>query len=56
MESLRENRFLMYTIVITASVVGLLSFGISSELLTTFEIIEFPDDVIIILYYNLNIC
>lgn len=47
MESLRENRFLMYSIMVSIVVVVCLTLGIPSDMLTTFEIIDFPDDVII---------
>lgn len=45
MESLRENKLLMYAILASSSVVILLTTGISEELNNTFEIIQFPDDV-----------
>lgn len=48
MERLRENRFLMYTIVASSAVVIALTFGLSQDLSNTFEIVEFPDEVIFI--------
>lgn len=47
MERLRENNFLMSAIAISTAVVVALSFGLSSDLSNTFEIIEFPEEVII---------
>uniref|UniRef100_A0A336KH29 CSON007847 protein n=1 Tax=Culicoides sonorensis TaxID=179676 RepID=A0A336KH29_CULSO len=44
MESLRENRLLLYSILTSSTVVLCLALGIIPDLLTTFEIIEFPDD------------
>lgn len=45
MERLRENRFLMYAILASSSVVVALTFGLSEDLNHTFEIIDFPDEV-----------
>lgn len=45
MESLRENKLLMYAIMASSSVVILLTTGLSEDLNNTFEIIQFPDDV-----------
>lgn len=45
MESLRENKLLMYAILASSSVVILLTTGISEDLNHTFEIIQFPEDV-----------
>lgn len=45
MESLRENRLLMYSIMASVTVVICLTLGIPSDILSTFEIIEFPEDV-----------
>lgn len=45
MESLRENRLLMYAIMTSSTVVMSLALGVIPDLLQTFEIIEFPDDV-----------
>lgn len=45
MESLRENKLLMYAIGASSSVVVLLTTGLSSELNSTFEIIDFPENV-----------
>lgn len=45
MENLRENKLLMYAIMASSSVVVLLTLGLSSELNSTFQIIEFPDEV-----------
>lgn len=45
MESLRENKLLMYAILTSSAVVVLLTTGLSADLNNTFEIIEFPDDV-----------
>lgn len=44
MESLRENRLLLYSILASVGIVVCLTLGIPSDILTTFEIIEFPDD------------
>lgn len=52
MESLRENKLLMYAIAASSSVVVLLSTGLSNELNATFEIIEFPEDVRLIIHTN----
>lgn len=46
MERLRENRFLIYTIAASSAVVVALTFGLSQDLSNTFEIVEFPDEVI----------
>lgn len=45
MESLRENRLLMYAIGMSAGIVCCLAFGLSPDILYTFEIVEFPEDV-----------
>lgn len=45
MESLRENRLLLYSILTSSTIVLCLALGIVPDLLQTFEIIEFPDDV-----------
>lgn len=45
MESLRENKFLLYSILISSSIVAALALGLSPELTTMFEIVEFPADV-----------
>lgn len=45
MESLSENKLLMYAIAASSSVVVLLTTGLSSEINSTFEIIDFPEDV-----------
>ena len=45
MESLRENRLLMYAIGASTSLVIMLASGLSDALTSTFEIVEFPDDV-----------
>ncbi|XP_031619014.1 manganese-transporting ATPase 13A1 [Contarinia nasturtii] len=44
MERLRENKFLMYTIAVSSAVIVALSFGLSSSLNETFEIVEFPEE------------
>uniref|UniRef100_A0A1L8DE88 Endoplasmic reticulum transmembrane helix translocase n=2 Tax=Nyssomyia neivai TaxID=330878 RepID=A0A1L8DE88_9DIPT len=44
MESLRENRLLLYSILISSSIVICLALNISPDLTSTFEIVEFPDD------------
>ncbi|XP_055376470.1 endoplasmic reticulum transmembrane helix translocase [Condylostylus longicornis] len=44
MESLRENRLLMYSIIASSSVVAILALGIAPELTSVFEIVDFPDD------------
>lgn len=48
MESLRENKLLMYAIFASAGLVAILALGISPELTHTFEIVDFPDDVSIL--------
>lgn len=45
MESLRENKFLMYSIMISGLIVAALALNLSPELTATFQIVEFPDDV-----------
>lgn len=45
MESLRENKFLLYAILTSSSVVVLLATGLSTDLNEMFQIIEFPADV-----------
>jgi hypothetical protein len=45
MESLRENRLLMYSIMASSFVVVILATGIIPDFQNTFEIIDFPDDV-----------
>lgn len=49
MESLRENRLLMYAIGASAGLVFMLSTGLSEPLTSTFEIVDFPKDVSILL-------
>lgn len=44
MESLRENRLLIVSILMSAGLVVMLALGISTDLTYTFEIIEFPED------------
>lgn len=51
MERLRENRFLMYTILASSAVVIALTFGLSQDLSNTFEIVEFPDEVIFFFFF-----
>lgn len=51
MESLRENKLLMYAILTSAGLVAFLALGISPELTNTFEIVDFPDDVSFIIYF-----
>jgi hypothetical protein len=50
MESLRENRLLMYSILASSAVVVCLATGIIPDFQNTFEIIDFPDDVSIFFY------
>lgn len=45
MESLRENKALLYSILGSSSVVLALTLGIIPELSAQFEIIDFPPDV-----------
>jgi len=45
MESLRENRLLLYSILASSAIVVGLALGILPELSGTFEIVDFPDDV-----------
>lgn len=45
MERLRENRLLMYAMLISSAVVVCLALGVSTELSNTFQIIEFPEEV-----------
>lgn len=46
MESLRQNKALLYSIVGSMAVVLALALGIIPELSAEFEIIIFPDEVI----------
>lgn len=52
MESLRENRLLLYSILASSGVVMCLALGIVPDLTSTFQIIDFPDDVSCILFYQ----
>lgn len=45
MESIRENKLLMYAILVSSGIVVLLTSGVSEELNSTFEIIAFPENV-----------
>lgn len=45
MESLRENRLLMYSILVSTGLVIMLALGLSPDLTNTFEIVDFPSDV-----------
>lgn len=45
MESLRENKMLMYSIMASSGVVLSLALNLVSDLQSTFQIIDFPDDV-----------
>lgn len=45
MESLRENRPLLISILVSTGLVLFLSLDLSSELTETFEIVSFPEDV-----------
>lgn len=45
MESLRENKNLMYSIMISTAVILCLALGISEQILEMFEIVNFADDV-----------
>lgn len=45
MESLRENRFLLYSILASTGLVVVLSLGLSHDLTNMFEIVDFPNDV-----------
>lgn len=51
MESLRENKLLMYSILASSTVVIFLALGLSPDLLNTFQIIDFPDDVSFLLLF-----
>lgn len=51
MESLRENKLLMYSILASSTVVIFLALGLSPDLLNTFQIIEFPDDVSFYIFF-----
>uniref|UniRef100_A0A1A9ZN66 Cation-transporting ATPase n=1 Tax=Glossina pallidipes TaxID=7398 RepID=A0A1A9ZN66_GLOPL len=53
MESLKENRLLLYSILIPTGLVTMLSLGLSLDLTKTFEIVEFPNDFRQILIYVL---
>lgn len=48
MESLRENRLLMYSILASSGVVLCLALNLIPDLQSAFQIIDFPDDVSII--------
>lgn len=45
MESLKENKYLLYAILTSSAVVVLLATGLSADLNEMFQIIEFPADV-----------
>lgn len=45
MESLRENRLLMYSILASSGVVLCLALNLIPDLQSAFQIIDFPDDV-----------
>jgi cation-transporting ATPase 13A1 len=45
MESLRENRLLLYSILASSSVVLCLALNLVPDLQSAFQIIDFPDDV-----------
>lgn len=45
MENLKENRLLLYSIMIPSILVVMLSMGFSSDLTNTFEIVDFPIEV-----------
>lgn len=45
MESLRENKYLLYSILLSASIVIGLALNVSPELTSTFEIVDIPDEV-----------
>ena len=45
MESMKENKPLLYSLVATGSFIALLALGWSPELCEQFAIIDFPDDV-----------
>ncbi|XP_065358266.1 endoplasmic reticulum transmembrane helix translocase [Calliphora vicina] len=53
MESLRENRLLLYSILVSTGLVVMLALGLSSDLTNTFEIVDFPSDFRQILIYVL---
>lgn len=45
MESLRENKYLLYSILVSASVVIGLALNVSADLTAAFEIVDIPDEV-----------
>lgn len=45
MESLRENRLLMYSILASSGVVLCLALNLIPDIQSAFQIIDFPDDV-----------
>lgn len=45
MEGLKQNKPLMYSVVVSGGVVLALAAGIFPDLSTMFEIVEFPDEV-----------
>lgn len=45
MENLKENRLLLYSILVPSMLVVMLSMGFSSDLTNTFEIVDFPVEV-----------
>ncbi|KNC34139.1 hypothetical protein FF38_08310 [Lucilia cuprina] len=53
MESLRENRLLLYSILVSTGLVIMLALGLSPDLTNTFEIVDFPSDFRSILIYVL---
>lgn len=45
MESLRENKYLLYSVLVSASIVIGLALNVSPELTATFQIVDIPDEV-----------
>jgi cation-transporting ATPase 13A1 len=52
MESLKENKPLLYSIIFSASAAVLLACRIMPELKEQFQIVDFPADVSINLFYS----
>lgn len=54
MESLRENRLLLYSILASSSVVLCLALNLVPDLQSAFQIIDFPDDVRYLIPNSIN--
>jgi manganese-transporting P-type ATPase len=52
MESLRENKMLLYSILASSGVVLCLALNLVPDLQSAFQIIDFPDDVSILILFD----